>query len=144
MTLEEIFESWSKDSVIDKMQLDNESLETPKLHSKYLKFLATERLTLQRLEQDYKILLKMKTEYFAGTLDMDYMRDNGWEPNPKMILKADIPMHIDADKDIQKLSLKIGLQREKVSTLDSILKTLANRGYVIKNALDFARLMNGL
>jgi len=144
MTLDEIFENWSKDSIIDKNALDNESLEIPKIHSKYLKFFAVERLTLQRLEQEYKILFKTKTEYFAGTLDLDTIKENGWEPNQKMILKGDIGMHIDADPQIQKLSLKIGLQKEKISTLDSILKSLANRGFQIKNSIDFTKMMNGL
>jgi hypothetical protein len=144
MTLDEIFAEWSKDCVIDKMELDNQSIETPKLHSKYLKFYAIERMTLQKLEQDYKILFKLKNEYFGGTLDMDTIKEQGWEPNSKMILRSDIGMHIDADPDIQKLTLRIGLQKEKISTLDSILKTIANRGFQIKNAIDFQRMMNGI
>lgn len=144
MTLEEIFENWANDSVIDKAQLDNESLNTPILHSKYLKLYSLERLSLQRLEAEYKILYKLKSEYFAGTLDIDTIRERGWEQNPKMILKSDINMHIEADPEIQKLTLKIGLQREKISTLDSILKTIGNRGFQIKNALDWNRLMNGM
>lgn len=144
MTLEEIFENWSADSKIDKADLDNESLNTPLLHSKYLKMFSIERLSLQRLEIEYKTLVKLKSEYFGGTLDMDTIRERGWEPNPKMILKSDINMHIEADPEIQKLSLKIGLQREKIGALDSILKTIANRGFQIKNAIDWNRLMNGM
>lgn len=144
MTLEEIFENWANDSKIDKADLDNESLNTPILHAKYLKMFAVERLSLQRLEAEYKIIHKLKSEYFAGTLDTDTIRERGWQPNPKMILKSDINMHIDADPEIQKLALKIGLQREKISTLDSILKTIANRGFQIKNAIDWNRLMNGM
>lgn len=143
MTLEEIFENWANDSKIDKADLDNESLNTPILHAKYLKMFAVERLSLQRLEAEYKIIHKLKSEYFAGTLDTDTIRERGWQPNPKMILKSDINMHIDADPEIQKLALKIGLQREKISTLDSILKTIANRGFQIKNAIDYLKLMNG-
>lgn len=144
MTLEEIFENWANDSKIDKADLDNESLNTPILHAKYLKMFAVERLSLQRLEAEYKIIHKLKSEYFAGTLDTDTIRERGWQPNPKMILKSDINMHIDADPEIQKLALKIGLQREKISTLDSILKTIANRGFQIKNCIDWNRLMNGM
>lgn len=144
MQLEEILNEWSNDSVINKMELDNQSLETPKLHSKYLKYFAIERLNLQRLELEYKVLYKLKTEYFSGMLDIETLKEKNWEPNPKIILKSDIGMHIDADQDIQRLSLKIGLQREKISILDSILKTIANRGFQIKNAIDFQRLMNGL
>lgn len=144
MTLEEIFTEWAEDCKIDKSDLDNESLNTPKIHSKYLKMFTMERLSLQRLEAEYKILVKLKYEYFGGTLDIDTVRERGWQPNPKLILKADINMHIEADPEIQKLTLKIGLQREKISTLDSILKTIANRGFQIKNAIDWNRLMNGM
>lgn len=144
MTLDEIFENWSVDSRINKIELDDESLKIPLLHSKYLKFYTAERLSLHKLESQYKTLFKLKSEYFSGSLDMDTIKENGWEPNPKLILKSDLNMHIEADADIQKLSLKIGLQREKVSTLDSILKTISNRGFQISNAVNYMKLMNGI
>jgi Recombination, repair and ssDNA binding protein UvsY len=144
MTLDDIFTNWSEDSKISKTELDDESLKIPLLHSKYLKFYTTERLTLHKLEAQYKSLFKLKSEYFSGSLDMDTIKENGWEPNPKLILKSDLNMHIEADADIQRLSLKIGLQREKVSTLDSILKTISNRGFQISNALNYMKLMNGI
>lgn len=144
MTLDEIFENWSEDSVISKTDLDDESLKIPLLHSKYLKFYTGERMNLMRLEAQYKTMFKLKSEYFSGSLDMDTIRENGWEPNPKLILKADLNMHIEADSEIQKLSLKIGLQREKVSTLDSIIKTITNRGFQISNAINYMKLMNGI
>ena len=75
---------------------------------------------------------------------MDTTKECGWEPNPKLILKSDLNMHIEADAQIQKLSLKIGLQREKVSTLDSIIKTITNRGFQISNAINYMKLMNGI
>jgi hypothetical protein len=144
MTLDEIFANWSEDSCIDKTELDSESLKIPLLHSKYLKIFTTERLSLHRLEAEYKTLFKLKSEYFSGSLDMDTIKEHGWEPNPKLILKSDLSMHIEADQEIQKLSLKIGLQREKVSTLDSILKTIGNRGFQISNAINYMKLMNGI
>ena len=144
MTLDEIFDNWSADSRISKTDLDDESLKIPLLHSKYLKFYTAERLTLHKLESEYKSLFKLKSEYFSGTLDMDTIREQSWEPNPKLILKSELNMHIEADAQIQKLSLKIGLQREKVSTLDSILKTVSNRGFQISNAINYMKLMNGI
>lgn len=144
MTLEEIFENWSEDSRISKTDLDDESLKIPLLHSKYLKFYTAERMNLMRLEAQYKTLFKLKSEYFSGSLDMDTIKENGWEPNPRLILKGDLNMHIEADAEIQKLSLKIGLQREKVSTLDSIIKTITNRGFQISNAINYMKLMNGI
>jgi hypothetical protein len=144
MTLDDVFENWSEDSKISKTDLDDESLKIPLLHSKYLKFYTTERMVLMRLEAEYKTLFKLKSEYFSGSLDMDTIRENEWEPNPKLILKSDLNMHIEADAQIQRLSLKIGLQREKVSTLDSIIKNIINRGFQISNAINYMKLMNGI
>ena len=42
------------------------------------------------------------------------------------------------------MSLKIGFQQEKIEFLDSILKTLNNRGYNIKTAVDWIKFTNGI
>lgn len=144
MTLDEIFENWNVDSKISKTELDDESIRTSLLHSKYLKMYSTEKLTLYKLEAEYKSLLKLKTEYFAGTLDTQTIKEKGWEPNQKIILKGDINIHIEADQDIQKISLKMGLQREKIYALESILKSISNRGFQISTAVNYMKLMNGI
>lgn len=144
MTLDEIFENWTIDSKISKTELDDESIRTSLLHSKYLKMYSTEKLTLYKLEAEYKSLLKLKTEYFAGTLDTQTIKEKGWEPNQKIILKGDINIHIEADQDIQKISLKMGLQREKIYALESILKSVSNRGFQISTAVNYMKLINGI
>lgn len=144
MQLDEIFENWTVDSKISKTELDDESIKTSLLHSKYLKMYSTEKLTLYKLEAEYKTLFKTKNEYYAGTLDLQTIKERGWEPNPKIILKSDLNIHVDADPDIQKLSLKMGLQREKIYALESILKSISNRGFQINNAVNYMKLMNGI
>jgi len=89
-------------------------------------------------------LYKLKNEYYSGTLDLQTLKEKGWEPNQKIILKSDIPIHIDADSDIQKISLKIGLQREKIYALESILKSISNRGFQINTAVNWQKLMSGI
>jgi hypothetical protein len=73
----------------------------------------------------------------------DDLAKYGFDPMVKRILKSDIPMYIDADPDIIKLSLKIGLQSEKIELLESIIKSITNRGYAIKTAVDFLRWSSG-
>jgi hypothetical protein len=51
---------------------------------------------------------------------------------------------MSADKDIISLSLKIGLQEEKIQALESIIKTLNSMGYNIKAAIDFQKFINGM
>jgi hypothetical protein len=64
-------------------------------------------------------------------------------PPKGMIIKADIPMYMDADDDIIKMNLKIGYQQEKVEFLESIIKSLVNRGFQIKAAIEWQRFTMG-
>ena len=91
----------------------------------------------------FKQLKLAKYEFFTQG-HTEETRTLGWElPAKGMILKPDIPMYIEADKDIIELSLKIGMQQEKVEFLESILKSFQTRGYIIKNALDFVKFSMG-
>jgi hypothetical protein len=125
------------------MQISEEAVKIPKLHHKYYKIFSQERLALKKYETDFKKLHQMKFEYFLGTLDQETLRENSWKPNPRSILKGDIPMYIDSDQDIINLTLKIGLQKEKVSVLESIIKNISDRGYMIKNYIDWQKFTNG-
>lgn len=143
MGIEEIMELWEKDTKIDKTELGDESLNVPKLHSKYYNILIKERLTLRKLESDLRQLKLDKYEFFTQGPNED-TRDKGWRLPPKgMIMKSDIPMYMEADKDMIDLGLKIGLQQEKIEFLESIIKTIINRNFVIKNALDWQKFIMG-
>ena len=143
MKFEEIFDEWKRDSEIDQTDLGNESLKIPKLHHKYYMMLLSERSSLRKLEAQMKQLKLSKYEFYSQGHTEETKR-LGWELPPRgIILKADIPMYIEADKDLIDLSLKIGVQGEKVDFLDSILKTLQTRNFLIKNAIDFLRWTNG-
>ena len=70
--------------------------------------------------------------------------EKGWKlPAKVLILKADIPMYLDADQELIRQSLKIGLQQEKLELLESIIKSLGNRGYNIKAAIDWQKFTMG-
>lgn len=143
MNIDEIMVLWEEDTKIDKTELGDESIRIPKLHSKYYNILIRERLQLRKLEAQYRQLKLDKYEFFTQGPNED-TRDKGWRLPPKgMILKADIPMYMDADQDIVDLTLKMGLQNEKIEFLDSIIKTIINRNFVIKNAIDWQKFTQG-
>ena len=71
MNLEKIREEWAKDSVIDKIDMDKVSLETPKLHSKYLDELSSKRLNYKKYEVEYNILLKKKWLWYTDKLSKE-------------------------------------------------------------------------
>lgn len=144
MKLDEIFKLWESDIKIDETNLSVEALNIPKLHNKYLVIYTEEKIILAKLEMEFKSLYKKKVEYLLGTLDMDTIKEMGWYPNPKIILKSDIELHTSADPDIQKASLRVSMQKEKVSVLQAILKDITSRQYYIKSSIEYQKLMAGM
>lgn len=142
MKLEEIEALWEQDSKIDRTDLDNESLKIPMLHSKYYKIYLREKVQLKAEDQEYKIFYKLKHEYYTGKMSKQELDEHGWEPF-QFVLKNDLHVYIDADKDIAERLLKLQVQREKVDLLENIIKTLNGRGFLIKNAIDFIRFTSG-
>jgi len=143
MKLEDIFTEWEKDSKVDLYNLSQESIKIPKLHHKYYEMFSKERLILRRMEGDFKILARNKHDWYSGTLDEDTLRELEWEPYLQKIMRSDVSTFVDSDSDIIQYNLKLALQREKVELLESIIKSLTNRGFQIKAAIDFERFKAG-
>ena len=144
MKITDILEEWNTDSNIDITKLAVESLNTPKLHYKYLKILYDEKLILEQLKAYYKQYHRDRHELLTGAIDEETCKKYGWKPNPKIILRGDIPMHIEAEEETIKMTLKIAAQKEKIDVLDSILKMISNRGFQINTAKDVMRFEAGL
>jgi hypothetical protein len=143
MTIDEILENWQKDSHIDKTELGEEALNIPKLHHKYYQIFVKEKLILRKQESELKNLKLDKYEFLTQGPNEE-TKDKGWKLPPKgMILKGDIPMYLDADQDVVNLSLKIGYQLEKIELLESIIKTIMNRNFIIRNAIDWQKFTMG-
>lgn len=143
MKIEEIRAEWDADAVIDKTEIGDESLKIPKLHAKYTRMLSDERLLLRKLESDLKVLKRDKYEFYTMGPTKE-QKDLGWElPARGMVLKQDINIYMDADRDIVALSLRIGMQQEKIEVLDSIVRSVMNRGYQLKTTLDFLKFTMG-
>jgi hypothetical protein len=143
MLLEQINALWETDSKIDVTEAGQAAVDIAKLHHKYFKILSNERLLLRRYEADMKKLKLEKYEFYTQGPNEE-TQSKGWKlPAKGLILKADIPMYIDADDDIINLSLKIGLQQEKVEVLDSILRSIMNRSYHINAFIEWEKFKNG-
>ena len=143
MKIEAIMEEWEKDSDIDKTELGDAALKLAKLHHKYYRFLVNEKMIVKTYEADMHVLKLDKYEFFTQGPNEETVK-KGWSlPAKGLILKADIPMYMSADQEIINLSLRIGLQEEKIQALESIIRTLNSMGYNIKAAIDFYKFVNG-
>jgi hypothetical protein len=143
MKLDEIYEEWKKDADIDRTDLDHEALKVPKLHHKYFQVYTSEKLLLRKYEGDMKALKLAKYEFYTQGPSKE-SQEKGWDmPSRGMILKQEMPMYLEGDKDIIELSLKIGLQQEKVELVESIIKSFTNRGFLIKSAIEWIKFTQG-
>lgn len=144
MKLENIFEMWHQDSKIDHTELSHEALRIPQLHHKYFQIYSNEKLVLRKYELDLKRLRLDKHEFYTQGPTKE-TQEKGWQLPPiGRVIKSDVNQYIDADKDIIHLTLKVGVQQEKIELLDSIIRSLNNRGYLIKSAIDFEKFKVGM
>jgi hypothetical protein len=142
MTIEDILSEWKSDGNIDKTELGDESLKKAKLHHKYYEILVKQRLRLRKLESELKNLKLEKYEYFTQGASEEHIK-RGWKPLPKIIIKSEVSMYIDGDEDIIEKTLNVAYQQEKVDLIMDILKVIHNRGFDVKNAIEWQRFTMG-
>lgn len=144
--LKSIHEMWAKDCVIDNMNLDEASRQSPILHAKYLELLSTTRLMLKRAEFSQKNLLKQKWLYYNGKLDHEHIVELGWEPDPfdgLKILKGEMEYYYDADPEIQKSEEKIQYYKTIIETLTEIVDNIKWRHQTIGNMIKWRQFESG-
>lgn len=143
MKLDDLLTEWEKDCKIDKLELDDESLKTVKLHSKYYSYYIKEKFLLLKLQKEYKELHLQKYEFYTQGPTPE-TKNLGWElPAKGCIIKSEVPIYMDADKHLIEMNLRIYSQKEKVDFLKDCIQFLNNRGYAIKNSIEFIRWSNG-
>jgi hypothetical protein len=142
-TLEEIQAMWEKDSDLDRSQLGVEALVGPKLHHKYWKLFSAERMRLKRDSAALKKFAHKKFVFYSQgpTRETEAL---GWKLPPcGKILKGEAREYVDCDDDVVALTLAVAEQAEKVEFLESIIKNLKERGFAVKNAMDWEKFLNG-
>lgn len=143
MDIETLYKEWAVDGEIDQVDISKSTRDIPKLHNKYFRWYVEEGLKLKKLKAEYKILCKLKAEWYRGEMDDEDLKQHGWKPQPLKILRADVPQYIESDVDVIRLSLKIGLQEEIVAYLESIIKHISNRNFLLKTIVDWEKFRTG-
>ena len=145
MTLEDILQEWEEDCQIGH-RLDEASLDTPKLHAKYLNYLTQTKLLLKRAEDKQAILLKDKFLWYNGKMGQQDIERLGWDPDPfdgLKMMKQDMNYYYESDKDLQASEAKITYYKTMIETLSEIINVLRWRHSTIKNIIDVRKFEAG-
>lgn len=143
MKLEDIVNEWKIDSKIDRIHLTEESLKCPILHSKYYEIYIHEKQLLKTHEEKFKNFELAKWLYYQGKMDEAELKSRGWEQFDLKLLKTDVQRVLDGDTDIIEYKLKISQQYEKVEFVKSILQSIHQRTFAIKNAIEHIKFESG-
>ena len=143
MKLEDIMNEWDKDCKMDTTELGIESSNIPIKHNKYLKMYTAEKFVYNKLRAEYKKTKRKLLEYYLGEMDRDELEEFGRPQIYKKILKNEVETYIESDDMMISATLKLAMQEVKVNYLDAVIRQINNRGYQIKNSIDWMKFTMG-
>ena len=140
MNLSELQDQVDRDLKMDDTELDLESIKTPQLHNKYLKFYTNYSLQLKKAKDDYKILHRQKWEYYTGKAAPEVYQAR---PFDLKVLKSDVGIYIDSDEELQQLGQKEAYLETTVNYLEKVLREITNRNWTIRNTIEWKKFLHG-
>ena len=143
MTLSEIQEQVRKELKINDLELDIESLRIPSLHSKYLQLLTEHSLLLKKTQGEFAVLKRNKWIYYTGKASEDVYKEKGDFPL-KLKTKDDEKTFIEADEEVRELKGKVEYYETVVDYLQEIVRSISNRSFQIKNAIEWRKFEAGV
>jgi hypothetical protein len=145
MKLTELQDMWSDDCKINELNLGQESVKTPTLHSKYLNLLSSNRLNLRKSESDYLNMRRLKYRYYRGEMAREELQDLNWDQwQGNKPLKNEMDEFLQVDPDLVKLSDKVEYYKTVLYQLEQIIRSLNSRTWDIKNAIEWSKFTNGM
>tara|TARA_B100000780_G_C21123425_1_gene455295 strand:- start:3659 stop:4090 length:432 start_codon:yes stop_codon:yes gene_type:complete len=141
MNLDELKMQVQKDLQVDNEHLDTESLKNQEIKAKYLDHKSRYELLLFKAKGDYKRLYREKWEYYGGKADAKIYAT---KPFDLKVLKTDLAVYITSDEDIINAENKVGYLETVVDYIKGVIKSVDNRGWDIKNAIEWKKFEAGL
>ena len=141
MDLDKIQEMWQRDAVIDPDNLHDESLKIPQLHAKYYTLYNTITLLREKAREQYNKVKLERHNFYTGKAEPQVYEE---EPFTYKVREKDaIQRYLDADERLTKVDMKIRYYDAELKFLEEIIKTVANRTFQIKNAIEWQRFQAG-
>lgn len=142
MTAEEILAEWTADAPISEIDLGGASRNIQNLHAKYSNYLLEAKSEIAKARYLYKRMRGLKYEFFLNP-NLEDSEEYGWEMPERPIMRTEIKDLLDTDKDLLKLDMTIQEADAKLGLVDSILRQILNRNWLVKNAIEDRAFLHG-
>ena len=141
MTLDELKLQVQRDLKVDNEHLDTESLKNQEIKANYLDHKSRYELLLYKAKGDYKRMYRDKWEYYGGKADAKIYAA---KPFDLKVLKTDLAVYITSDEEIINAENKVGYLETVVDYIKGVIKSVDNRGWDIKNAIEWKKFEAGV
>lgn len=139
-TFEDIEKVVNEELAINPDDLDLEAIRNQKIFGKFSKmYVEKSRHLAELLDQQAKVEFN-RYRHYAGKLSGEHYKK---EPITEAILKTDIPSYMAIDAVVVEMRNLVKECERTVKYLEESKKSLYGRGFDIKNAIDYRRLMMG-
>ncbi len=140
ITLQEILQLVEQNSDLPQ-DLEKASRSIPTLHGKFIGLKAIEDATLKALEFEYDVVYRDRWLFYSGKANPSQYKEENFDLR---LLKSDIDIFLNSDKQLHEIKSKISVQKIKLSTIDEFIKSLNARQWNVKNVIDWLRYNQGM
>ena len=138
---EQLLEMWEKDAPINKTNLDQEAVDIPKLHHKYLKIVMDIRSKKIAYNHQLEDLKKEKELYYSGQATPAEYKEKPFDL--KLKTKGGIEKHVNTDPEVVTITQKLEYMDVLLEGTNHIMDQIKWRNSSIKSAIDWARFTSG-
>jgi hypothetical protein len=144
MKYDELIDMWERDAKIEPDNLDSESLKIPLIQGKYFNLFCREKAILAKLNLDLSQLRRWKRDYFLGEIPVEELVEKGIPVFARRLVKSEVDAYIDTDSDVITMLEKIAVVQTKVDLLNLLVKSINDRQWNIRNAIEFLKWKSGV
>lgn len=140
ITIEELFVN-DKKLECSAQSIIDDSIKTSEYFNEYNKLFSLQKNKLNRLKKKQnKLYLKLQ-KYFSGKDDPEVYKE---KPLNLKLRDAEVKKEIEVHPEYEKILEEVEKQEEIVDHIERVLSHIKERGYAIKNAIDFIKFQAGM
>lgn len=147
ISIEKLLDEWDQDCIINKQDLSGDTINTARLHAKYLRHLTYAKMIRSSRQKVYDELRTKKWEYYNGRMSKAQIDELGWPYDPfhggAKPLKGDLQRIVDSDSELADIKSKLEKDTVAVEVLEEIIGTLRWRSNSIKNIIENEKFQAG-
>lgn len=144
LQLDDLKAQWANDCVIDPNKLDESSIRTANLHQKYLDILTEYKLRLFKLEKEFLIMKGNRSRYYLGQMTKEELASFGWDQYQyRSPIKSELERLLSSDPYLLAILDKESYIKFCFEYVEEIMKSLRERNWQIRNAIEFIKFQAG-